>query len=83
MSEQCKILATLWLLSNQESFPRVADRFGMSKGTLHDIFIDRNHGDPHSLTTGGLMGEYIFWPSEYEMALLADEVLHSTRFPSN
>ncbi len=51
----------------------------MSKGTLHDMFIEIRE----ALTTGGLVGEYIFWPSEHEMALLADEVLDSTGFPSN
>ncbi|WAR16241.1 HARB1-like protein, partial [Mya arenaria] len=30
-----RLLATVWLLSNQESYRGVADRFGLSKGTLH------------------------------------------------
>ena len=32
-----RVLATIWLLSNQESYRGVADRFGMNKGTLHAI----------------------------------------------
>ncbi len=79
MSSQCKVLATLWLLSNQESFRGVADRFGMSKGTLHDIFMETTQ----ALTTADIMGQYIFWPSQHEMAMLADEVLDSTGFPGN
>ncbi len=50
----------------------------MSKGTLHDIFITTSE----ALTTG-VMGEYIFWLSEHEMAMLADEVVDSTSFPVN
>ena len=30
-----KLLATLWVLANQESFRGVADRFDLNKGTLH------------------------------------------------
>ena len=32
---ELRILATLWLLANKESFRGVADRFGVSKGSLH------------------------------------------------
>lgn len=34
-----KLLCSIWLLANQESFRGVADRFDMSKGTLHYIFL--------------------------------------------
>ncbi|WAR08878.1 hypothetical protein MAR_018836 [Mya arenaria] len=30
-----RLLATLWLLSNQESYGDVVDRLGLSKETLH------------------------------------------------
>lgn len=33
------ILMTIWLLSTQESLRSVADRFGVSKGHAHTIFI--------------------------------------------
>lgn len=29
-----KLLATLWMLGNQESYRSVADRFGISKGNV-------------------------------------------------
>jgi hypothetical protein len=32
-----KMLATLWILATPESYRSVADRFGMSKGTLHSV----------------------------------------------
>lgn len=34
-----KLLCSIWLLGNQESFRGVADQFDMSKGTLHYIFF--------------------------------------------
>lgn len=33
------VLMTLWTLANQESFRGVGDRFGISKGNCHSIFI--------------------------------------------
>jgi hypothetical protein len=32
-----KLLATLWILATPESYRSVADRFAMSKGTLHSV----------------------------------------------
>lgn len=39
MSMEKKILATVWLVSNKESFRGVADRFGMNKGRLHHVVV--------------------------------------------
>lgn len=39
MSVEKKILATVWLVSNKESFRGVADRFGMNKGRLHHVVM--------------------------------------------
>lgn len=35
-----KVLMTLWLLENQESYCCVADRFGVRKSTLHFIVAE-------------------------------------------
>ncbi|KAL5017911.1 hypothetical protein ScPMuIL_003633 [Solemya velum] len=35
LSLEKKLLSTMWLLANQESYRGIADRFGISKGTLH------------------------------------------------
>jgi hypothetical protein len=36
-----KLLATLWILANPESYRSVADRFGMSKSTYTNILVLR------------------------------------------
>nr|XP_027238977.1 uncharacterized protein LOC113830007 [Penaeus vannamei] len=41
LSEEKKILATLWLLGNQESFRGVGDRFNLSKSSLHKVFLKK------------------------------------------
>ncbi|KAK7474939.1 hypothetical protein BaRGS_00033826, partial [Batillaria attramentaria] len=30
-----KLLATIWMISNKDSYRDVADRFAINKGTLH------------------------------------------------
>ncbi|KAG0725949.1 hypothetical protein GWK47_037584 [Chionoecetes opilio] len=35
-----KVLATLWLLGNQESFRGVGDRFDLSKSSLHKVLLE-------------------------------------------
>ena len=37
LSVEKKLLASLWLLANRESYRGVADRFGVNRGTLHKI----------------------------------------------
>ncbi|XP_060560834.1 putative nuclease HARBI1 [Ruditapes philippinarum] len=62
-----KLLATLWILANPESYRSVADRFGMSKGSLHLIVISTCH------SISELMEEYICFPStRREMEAIAD-----------
>lgn len=70
-----KLLCSIWLLANQESFRGVADRFDMSKGTLHYIFSDICK----VLCT--LRNEYIRWPREEEFASLANGFQYKTGFP--
>ena len=36
---EIKMLSTVWLLSNLESFRSVADSFGMNKGSLHRLVM--------------------------------------------
>lgn len=70
-----KLLCSIWLLANQESFRGVADRFDMSKGTLHYIFSDICK----VLCT--LSNQYIQWPREDEFANLANGFQDKTGFP--
>lgn len=39
VTPQHAFLLTLWILANQESFRGVADRFGLSRGHAHTVFI--------------------------------------------
>ncbi|XP_030752551.1 putative nuclease HARBI1 isoform X2 [Sitophilus oryzae] len=39
VSPEHAFLLTLWVLANQESFRGIADRFGLSRGHAHTIFI--------------------------------------------
>ncbi|KAG0713799.1 hypothetical protein GWK47_015394 [Chionoecetes opilio] len=38
-----KVLATLWLLGNQESFRGVGDRFDLSKSSLHKVLLEAHN----------------------------------------
>jgi len=70
-----KVLRSIWLLANQESFRGVADQFDISKGTLHYIFSDICK----VLCT--LSNQYIQWPREDEFANLAYGFQDKTGFP--
>ncbi|KAG0710065.1 hypothetical protein GWK47_023562 [Chionoecetes opilio] len=48
-----KVLATLWLLGNQESFRGVGDRFDLSKSSLHKVLLEaRDLNQPPMSTLG-------------------------------
>ncbi|KAK7474793.1 hypothetical protein BaRGS_00033974 [Batillaria attramentaria] len=76
LSHEKKLLATLWLLGNPESYRGVADRFGIHKGTLHhivhrvcDVLVDRRD-------------ETIKWPhSQAELQHLAADFENACGFP--
>lgn len=51
-----KILFTIWLLSKQESYLAVGDRFGFAKSTGHSIITDMVN------TLTQLMPNHIIWP---------------------
>lgn len=53
-----KVLATLWLLANQESYRGVGDRFGMNKGTLFYIVKEIIE------IWASCAREHICWPSD-------------------
>lgn len=53
-----KVLATLWLLANQESYRGVGDRFGMNKGNLFYVVKEIVQIWATCAT------EYICWPSD-------------------
>ncbi|KAJ8974679.1 hypothetical protein NQ317_019835 [Molorchus minor] len=57
MALEKKVLFFLWILSKQESFLAVSDRFGFSKGTGHYIFLQILS----ALTA--MKNEFIQWPN--------------------
>ncbi|XP_033759034.1 protein ANTAGONIST OF LIKE HETEROCHROMATIN PROTEIN 1-like [Pecten maximus] len=57
VSLETKILSSVWVLSNQESFRGIADRFGLEKGQLHRIFIE------FCESVSSINEKYITWPS--------------------
>ncbi|KAJ8361363.1 hypothetical protein SKAU_G00178880 [Synaphobranchus kaupii] len=72
---EVRILSTLWLLANKECFRGVADRFGVSKGSLHHYFIQVVDA------MVALMPAYIYWPSPDQYPALAERFDRKAGFP--
>ena len=61
-----RTLACLWTLSNQETFRGVADRFGLSKGSLHYYLMNFCR----MMTQDSILSQMICWPKrarEYQL----------------
>ena len=79
VSLEKRTLACIWYLGNTEAFRSVADRFGMSKGTLHfllgqfsNIFKDHE-----------ILKSLISWPTtDIEFCSLADKFSQRVGFPN-
>lgn len=69
------MLATLWLLGNLESFRGVADRFDLSKSSLHNVLFEVCDG------LKVLRNTFIVWPTENQLPELATEFLRKTNMP--
>lgn len=72
---EIKLLAAVWMASDGESFRGVADRLGMSKGSLHLIFIN---------VCGKLsekLPEVVTWPTEGDMRKCATDTQQHYGFP--
>lgn len=70
---ETKVLSTVWLLSNAESYRGVADRFGLSKGSLHHIFLSVCEAMRHL--------DSVEWPNEQLMKVSAGTFLARHGFP--
>lgn len=71
-----KILSSLWLLGNTESFRGVANRFGLSKATLHSVLFEVCN----AIET--VWGRLIVWPTTSQQYRdLADGFRRKTGFP--
>lgn len=75
ISLEKRVLACLWLLATPDSFRSVGDRFDLSKGSAHYIFIefvkilsDKRH-------------EYVFWPSNRNMEVTKEHCRTKYGFP--
>lgn len=79
VSLEKRTLACIWYLGNTEALRSVADRFGMSKGTLHfllgqfsNIFKDHE-----------ILKSLISWPTtDIEFCSLADKFSQRVGFPN-
>lgn len=67
----------MWYLANQETFRSVADRFGMSKGSLH--YYLRNF--THILTSEDVLPKVICWPDIQEYPRIAEKFAQRAGFP--
>ncbi|KAL1444728.1 hypothetical protein MTO96_029610 [Rhipicephalus appendiculatus] len=70
---QTKVLMSVWLLGNQESFRVVADRFGVNKGLLH--YVTKNIIE----LWAGAAPDFIQWPLSLQD--VANEFYRKWRFP--
>ena len=68
-------MATLWLLGNTESFRSVADRFGMSKSSLHLFVMTVCKG------LCEVQGAFIKWPTPEEQLTISQAFHAHTGFP--
>ena len=77
VSLEKRTLACLWYLSNQETFRSVADRFGLSKGSLH-YFL----GNFCRLMSGEkILPQLISWPEKTEYSQIAEGFAQRAGFP--
>lgn len=74
LSEE-KILATLWLLGNQESFRGVGDRFNLSKSSLHKVFLEV------ACALKLVMKNIIVWPARDQINEFTEQFFRKAGFP--
>ena len=70
-----KVLVTLWLLGNLESFRGVADRFDLGKSSLHRILFDVCEA------LKAIRGAVIAWPTRDQLPQLAQDFFRRTNMP--
>ncbi|XP_070188164.1 putative nuclease HARBI1 [Littorina saxatilis] len=75
ISVEKKMLATIWLVGNMESFRSVADRFGVNKGSLHRIVLSVCR----ALTA--IRGDVISWPPHGQLQKIANDFQELRGFP--
>lgn len=70
-----KVLATLWLLGNIESFRGVADRFDLGKSSLHRVVFQVCDA------LKAIRGNIIAWPTQDQLPQLANDFFRRTNMP--
>jgi hypothetical protein len=61
VDHECKLLSVIWLLATEESYRSVADRFGMSKGSLHFTAMQVVEVISQKIS------KFVAWPTENKM----------------
>ncbi|XP_062588387.1 uncharacterized protein LOC134250044 [Saccostrea cucullata] len=78
VSLEKRSLACLWFLGNTETFRSVADRFGMSKETLHFLLAQFNG----IFKSHKFLNTFISWPTtDVELSNLAEKFSQRAGFP--
>ena len=67
MDHECKLLSVIWLLATEESYRSVADRFGMSKGSLHFTAMQVVEVISQKIS------KFVAWPTENKMKVMAND----------
>lgn len=70
-----KLLSVIWLLATEESYRSVADRFGMSKGSLHFHMLVIVEVLASNITN------FVTWPTTAQMEIMALENQQHHGFP--
>uniref|UniRef100_A0ABM0GNC9 Putative nuclease HARBI1 n=1 Tax=Saccoglossus kowalevskii TaxID=10224 RepID=A0ABM0GNC9_SACKO len=75
LSIEKKMLSTLWVLGNQESYRGVADRFGIGKSSLHYVVMTVCQA------LVAKQSDYICWPKGIEVQQICESFRQKTGFP--
>ena len=67
VDQECKLLSVIWLLATEESYRSVADRFGMSKGSLHFTAMQVVEVISQKIS------KFVAWPTENKMKVMAND----------
>lgn len=67
VDQECKLLSVIWLLATEESYRSVADRFGMSKGSLHFSAMQVVEVISQKIS------KFVTWPTDNKMKVTAND----------
>lgn len=72
---ETKLFVTLWLLATPDSFRSVGNRFNMSKGTTHGIFVEIIN------SIASLSSDFVKWPMKEQRSRIAQTMHRKCSIP--